>query len=67
MAEKKTRLTNADGSPIGDDESAMTAGSRQPLLMQDVALCEQIPRFNRERVPERVGHAQGSGAYAEIH
>jgi catalase len=31
--------------------------------MQDVALIEQMQRFNRERVPERVVHAKGSGAY----
>ncbi len=59
----KTRLTTADGCPIADNENALTAGPRGPLLMQDVNLIEQIQRFNRERVPERVVHAKGTGAY----
>jgi catalase len=31
--------------------------------MQDVQLLEQMQHFNRERIPERVVHANGSGAY----
>jgi catalase len=31
--------------------------------MQDVQLLEQMQHFNRERIPERVVHAKGSGAY----
>ena len=62
MADKK-RLTSADGAPISDNENSLTAGPRGPLLMQDVNLQEQMQRFNRERVPERVVHAKGSGAY----
>jgi catalase len=31
--------------------------------MQDVQLLEQMQQFNRERIPERVVHAKGSGAY----
>ncbi len=60
---KNTRLTTADGRPIADNENALSAGPRGPLLMQDVNLIEQIQRFNRERVPERVVHAKGTGAY----
>lgn len=63
MSEKKTLLTTADGAPIADAENSLTAGPRGPLLMQDVVLQEQMQRFNRERVPERVVHAKGSGAY----
>jgi len=55
-------LTTADGAPIGR-QHALTAGPRGPLLMQDVALLEQMQHFNRERIPERVVHAKGSGAY----
>lgn len=60
MSEKK--LTNATGSPIGFQQ-AMTAGSRGPVLLQDVQLLEQMQHFNRERIPERQVHAKGSGAY----
>lgn len=62
MSEKK-QLTTADGCPIGDFNNALTAGPRGPLLMQDVQLLEQMQAFNRERIPERVVHAKGSGAH----
>ncbi len=55
-------LTTANGAPIGR-QHAQTAGPRGPLLMQDVQLLEQMQHFNRERIPERVVHAKGSGAY----
>ncbi len=55
-------LTTANGAPIGVQQ-ALTAGPRGPVLMQDVALLEQMQHFNRERIPERVVHAKGSGAF----
>lgn len=63
MEAKPTRLTTATGAPIADNQNSLTAGPRGPLLMQDVQLLEQMQRFNRERIPERVVHAKGSGAY----
>jgi catalase len=62
MAERK-KLTTAHGAPIGDNQNSLTAGPRGPLLMQDYQLLEKMATFNRERVPERVVHANGSGAY----
>ncbi len=56
-------LTTANGAPIADNHNSLTAGPRGPLLMQDVQLLEQMQHFNRERIPERVVHAKGSGAY----
>ena len=61
-AENCPVLTTANGAPIGVQQ-ALTAGPRGPVLMQDVALLEQMQHFNRERIPERVVHAKGSGAY----
>lgn len=58
-------LTTANGAPIGVQQ-ALTAGPRGPVLMQDVALLEQMQHFNRERIPERVVHAKGSGAYGTL-
>ena len=55
-------LTTAEGAPIAR-QHALTAGPRGPVLMQDVQLLEQMQHFNRERIPERVVHAKGSGAY----
>ena len=57
------KLTTTSGSPISDYQNVLTAGPRGPLLMQDVQLLEQMQSFNRERIPERVVHAKGSGAY----
>jgi catalase len=60
---KTTLLTSADGAPIAENENSLTAGPRGPILMQDVQLQEQMQHFNRERIPERVVHAKGSGAH----
>ena len=38
-------------------------GPRGPLLIQDRALLEEIAHFDRERIPERVVHAKGAGAF----
>ena len=56
-------LTTQNGAPISDDENSQTAGPHGPLLTQDWPLTEKLAHFNRERIPERVVHAKGSGAY----
>ncbi|MBI4721233.1 MAG: catalase [Chitinivibrionia bacterium] len=60
---KKRKLTTAAGIPVGDNQNSLTAGPRGPLLLQDWQLFEKHAHFNRERIPERVVHAKGSGAY----
>lgn len=64
MSDKSTKktLTTATGAPIAEQQ-ALTAGPRGPVLMQDVELLQQMQKFNRERIPERVVHAKGSAAY----
>lgn len=62
MSERKT-LTTASGIPVGDNQNSVTAGPRGPVLMQDFHLIEKMAHFNRERIPERVVHAKGAGAY----
>lgn len=62
MATKSQLLTTANGAPIGEQQ-ALTAGPRGPVLIQDVQLLEHMQHFNRERIPERVVHAKGSGAH----
>ena len=56
-------LTTAAGIPVVDNQNSLTAGPRGPLLVQDWQLFEKHAHFNRERIPERVVHAKGSGAY----
>jgi len=63
MSKKCPFMTTAGGSPIGDNQNSLTAGPRGPVLMADYHLIERMAHFNRERVPERVVHAKGAGAY----
>lgn len=58
-----TVLTTASGAPVSDNQNSVSAGPRGPLLMQDFHLIEKLAAFNRERIPERVVHAKGAGAY----
>ncbi|NRR31153.1 catalase [Oxalobacteraceae bacterium] len=58
-----TTLTRDNGAPIGDNQNSQTAGPNGPVLLQDVQLIQKLQRFDRERVPERVVHARGAGAY----
>jgi catalase len=60
------RLTTASGIPVADNQNSISAGARGPLLLQDVHLIEKLQHFNRERIPERVVHAKGSGAYGSF-
>lgn len=57
------KLTTASGKPYYENENSMTAGARGPILLQDFILHEKMAHFNRERIPERVVHAKGTGAY----
>jgi catalase len=60
------QLTTAGGIPVGDLQNSITAGPRGPLLAQDWQLFERHAHFNRERIPERIVHAKGSGAYGTL-
>lgn len=66
MAEQhpdKKILTTRFGAPVEDDQNTMTAGPGGPALLQDTHLIEKLAHFNRERIPERVVHAKGAGAF----
>lgn len=62
----KRKLTNEVGAPVADNENAITAGPRGPVVMQDVWLMEKMAHFNREVIPERRMHAKGWGAYGTL-
>ncbi|MBN8929217.1 MAG: catalase [Rhodospirillales bacterium 69-11] len=65
MTQRPT-LTTTAGAPIADNQNSLTAGPRGPVLMQDYQLLEKLAHQNRERIPERVVHAKGSGAYGTL-
>jgi catalase len=55
--------TTTAGAPIADNQNSLTAGPRGPVLLQDWQLIEKLAHQNRERIPERVVHAKGCGAF----
>ena len=59
----KPRLTTEAGAPVADNQNSQTAGPGGPVLLQDHYLIEKLARFNRERIPERIVHAVGTGAH----
>ena len=59
-------LTRDNGAPVGDNQNSQVAGSGGPVLLQDTHLIEKLARFDRERIPERVVHARGTGAHGEF-
>ena len=63
---KKKKLTTASGRPYFENEDSLTAGPRGPILLQDYFLHEKLSHFNRERIPERVVHAKGTGAFGTL-
>ena len=63
MADDKKNLTSNFGAPVDDDQNTLTAGEPGPALLQDIHLVEKLAHFDRERIPERVVHAKGAGAY----
>lgn len=59
-------LTKENGAPVTDNQKSQSAGLGGPVLLQDFHLIEKLARFDRERIPERVVHARGVGAYGSF-
>jgi catalase len=59
----KKPLTTAAGAPVVENDNAITAGPRGPMLLQDTWFLEKLAHFSREVIPERRMHAKGSGAW----
>ncbi|KAI5475895.1 hypothetical protein MNV49_000728 [Pseudohyphozyma bogoriensis] len=55
--------TTSQGAPVQEPYAAERIGLNGPLLLQDFNLIDVLSHFDRERVPERVVHAKGSGAH----
>eukprot|EP01097_Dermamoeba_algensis_P008352 TRINITY_DN553_c0_g1_i1.p1 TRINITY_DN553_c0_g1~~TRINITY_DN553_c0_g1_i1.p1 ORF type:complete len:500 (-),score=117.33 TRINITY_DN553_c0_g1_i1:134-1633(-) len=56
-------LTTSNGAPLDSLEASMTVGPRGPIVLQDFNLIDHTAHFDRERIPERVVHAKGAGAF----
>ena len=55
--------TMSNGAPAESDRTSLSVGADGPLLLHDVNLVETLASFDREKVPERLPHAKGSGAF----
>ena len=62
-AQRPPITTTDAGIPAPSDEYSLSVGANGPLLLQDHYLIQKMAQFNRERVPERVVHAKGTGAF----
>ncbi|MEU0123420.1 catalase [Streptomyces albidoflavus] len=56
-------LTTDQGVIVEHTDDSLRAGERGPTLLEDFHFREKITRFDHERIPERVVHARGAGAY----
>ncbi|MGC5360837.1 catalase [Streptomyces sp. DT24] len=56
-------LTTDQGVTVDHTDDSLTVGDRGPTLLEDFHFREKITRFDHERIPERVVHARGAGAY----
>jgi len=61
--EQNNNLTNRQGHPVTDNQNMRTLGDRGPAVMENYQFIEKLASFDRERVPERVVHARGTGAH----
>lgn len=55
--------TTGYGVPVVQRDAILTVGPRGPQLMQDFQYQDEMAHFDRERIPERVVHAKGGGAF----
>lgn len=60
---EKPVYTTSNGCPVQHPEEFQRIGQNGPLLLQDFHLIDLLAHFDRERIPERVVHAKGAGAY----
>ena len=57
------QMTTNFGAPVGDNQNSKTVGEYGPVLLEDIHLIEKLAAFDRERIPERVVHPRGAGAF----
>ncbi|EKJ73678.1 hypothetical protein FPSE_06296 [Fusarium pseudograminearum CS3096] len=62
-ASKESTYATSNGVPVPHAYETQRCGENGPLLLQDFHLIDLLSHFDRERIPERVVHAKGSGAH----
>src|SRR5450759_3794829 len=63
-SDRKHPATTTDSGILApSDEYSLTGGPAGPTVLHDHYVVQKMQHFNRERVPERVVHAKGTGAH----
>jgi catalase len=60
---KQATVVTGFGAPVDSKTATLTVGPHGPVLLQDHIYLDEITHFDRERIPERVVHAKGAGAF----
>ncbi|MCU1598813.1 MAG: catalase [Glaciihabitans sp.] len=55
--------TSQTGTPVSSDSHSLTSGPDGVAALHDRYLVEKLAQFARERIPERIVHAKGGGAF----
>ncbi|RXZ41169.1 catalase [Agromyces binzhouensis] len=58
--------TTQTGTPVASDVHSLTVGADGATVLHDRYLVEKLAQFNRERIPERIVHAKGGGAFGRF-
>lgn len=61
--DERPSATTSSGNPVPNKDASLTVGKKGPTLLQDWVLIDELAHFARERIPERVVHARGAGAF----
>lgn len=59
-------FTSLFGAPLPTTDDSLKAGDRGPMLLEDFHFVEKLQHFDRERIPERVVHARGTGMFGHF-
>jgi catalase len=65
-APENGEMTDSLGRPIPNDMNSLTVGPNGPTLLEDIHFIDKLAHFDRERIPERVVHAKGAGAFGSF-
>jgi catalase len=57
------KATTSNGAPVDTITASLTSGPQGAIALKDFTLIDHIAAFDRERIPERVVHAKGAGAF----
>lgn len=59
-------LTTNQGVKVNDNHNSLKSHERGATLLEDFIVREKLAHFDRERIPERVVHARGTGVHGVL-